>query len=113
MSFVANVEERKECIVNFIAQHGQATRQELMQALHLSEGPISQLVGQCLAEGKLVDVKCKHLGWGVGRKQNVLMLPEKVEPKNPFKGWGGAPTLGLAGWSEAPVQRSIIHLTSY
>lgn len=103
---------RKNAILQMIAERGEVTRTILRQEMGLAECTISGLVNQCIAEGTVVDLKCKF-GEG-GSKAHILKLPSVEPRKNRFEGWNGAPALGLEGWeSVVPQQTNIIHLTSY
>lgn len=104
-------EQRKAKIVE-MAACGDITRDIIAQELHLASCTISGLITQCIAEGKLIDIKYKFAAGGA-RERIVRLAPPKTEKRNWFEGWNGAPALGLEGWeSVAPKQGNIIHLTS-
>lgn len=108
----AATQQRKNAILHMISTKEAVTRQDIKDELHLSEYTIFYTLKSLIADGSIVDVKCKF-GEG-GAKQRLLKLSNVVKQKNWFEGWKGAPALGLAGWeSIAPKEVNIVHLTSY
>lgn len=88
--------ERIQFVVSLVAQHdGEITRRQIGEALHLSEGPTSQIVTAAIQDGLIATTTFGP------HKQATLFIPGRARPtRDFFKGWAGAPRLGLDNWSK-------------
>lgn len=85
--------QRLQMVVDLVSQHdGKITRRQIGEALELTEGCTSQVVTAAIEDGLIAST-------GFNRNHQVMLyIPKRIESRNYFEGWKGAPSLGLAGW---------------